>query len=407
LAHHNSHFDDFPPHTRLKHAILNTYIVAWAMKLFMSGITDRLAIVDAFAGPGRDGLGHEGSPLIVVRRARDAMNAAKGKKAHLADPKVLVFAIEERLKWFQQLAENVESIRRETPELVHIFRGTLPDHLDRIQATIGGCPTFYFLDPFGIKGLDAGTYSKALSGPHNEIFALFANIGAVRLHGVVTAERANPASEIESILDAPSLFPDHDTAAIESALGEAALSNEALDASIPASRAHLSLALGGDEWISEIAAVSPNARADTFLSLFGRALSKRGARYVLTVPMRNASGQRIYALVHASKSRAAFITMKEAVSSGLGRSELSAEVREAIKADLSIDAVLLVNRLARALAGRTTSWAHPQRGLKVHLLAGTPLFHFQAEEVKTLLKNAGILRRIDGKEVCVFPNAAS
>lgn len=405
MTQHVKHFDDFQPHTRLKHRILDTYIVAWAMKLFMGRVSDRLAIVDAFAGPGRDGQGREGSPLIAVRRARDAMREARGKRPHLADPKIFVFCIEKKRTWFRQLEENLASERAQTPELIHILEGTLLEHMHHIHATIGNCPTFFFLDPFGIKGLDARTYQKALSGPHNELFALFANIGAVRLHGVVTAERADASSEIARILAAPSLFPEQDAAAIDAARDEAARLNEALDASIPASREHITLALGGNEWMSRLDAAHPGKRADTFLDLFRQRLTASGARYVLTVPMRNDAGQPVYALVHASKSAAAFVTMKDAVSSGLRRGELSSQGSDAIKEALSIDVAAFVDWLRGALAGRTMPWAD-EEGLRALLLASTELFHFQAKDVKALLKRTKILRRANGREVCVFPSVA-
>ena len=176
------HFDEFQPHTRLKHAILDTYIVAWAMKLFMWGKAgDRLAIVDAFAGAGRDEAGNEGSPLIAVRRAREAMAEARGKAPHLTDPKVLVFAIEKHRGRYRALKDNLAQFTSDSPELIRVLEGELADHIDQIGREVGQCPTFFFLDPFGIKGLDAATYPKMFSGRHKEVFALFSDIGAVRL----------------------------------------------------------------------------------------------------------------------------------------------------------------------------------------------------------------------------------
>jgi len=94
--------------------------------------------------------------------------------------------------------------------------------------------------------------------------------------------------------------------------------------------------------------------------------------------------------------------MKEAVSSGLRRDELSKEVRDSMVADLSVDLPKLAERLRSQLAGRTIPWADERRGLKTLLLAETPLFHFQANDLKTVLKEGGILQRVQGKEVCVF-----
>jgi three-Cys-motif partner protein len=402
VTRHERHFEAFQPHTRLKHAILDSYIVAWAMKLLMWGRAGReLAIVDAFGGAGRDEEGNDGSPLIAIKRARQAM--ADARKRGIADAKVHVYAIEKKPGQFRALQETLAPFIAQNPDLVHVLHGELVDHIDHIRSIVGNSPTFYFLDPFGIKGLDASTYQNALAGPHNEMFALFADIGAVRLHGLVTAERADASSEIESILAMPSFFAEYDEAQIEAAQQRAAQINDALDSCIPASREHLTRALGGDQWITTLANAPPEKRADEFLRLFRDALMRAGARHVITVPMRNDEGRRVYALVHASKSRYGLVTMKECVSTGLNREELSAAARNAIRSDLSIDASRLVDALQQQFAGSSIPWAGEQHGLKALLLGHTPLFHFQAAEVKTELKSRGILKRVDRKEQCVFP----
>jgi three-Cys-motif partner protein len=408
LTRHEAHFEKFQPHTRLKHAILDTYIIAWAMKLLMRrGAGSRVVIVDAFAGSGRDRTGYDGSPVIAVKRARQAMERVRSLRPQLGDPQIPVFAIEKHASRFRALQETLEPYARETPNLVHVLRGELSDHIDSILRLSGDDPTFYFLDPFGIKGLDATTYPKALAGQRNEIFALFANIGAVRLHGLVTSERADASSAVAAIQDAPSLFPEDDAAAIVSAAESAARVNEALDASVPASREHLTRALGGEAWVTALEQASPPDRADTFLRLFQEALSRAGAKYVLTVPMRNQFGQPVYALVHASKSAAGFVTMKEAVSSGLRQPDLSEDARNAIKNDLAVDIPSLVETLGRVLAGERRSWAEDRTGVRDLILRNTPLFQFQANELKAALRTAGMLQRLGRKEVCVFPSEAS
>lgn len=404
MTRHEGHFEEFQPHTRLKHAILDTYIIAWAMKMLLRlGAGNSLAIVDAFAGPGRDAAGQAGSPLIAVNRARQAMQAVRASRPERAQPSIHVFAIEQHAGRYRTLQETLAPHVQEMPELVHLQRGELSDHVDSILAVVGDEPTFYFLDPFGIKGLDAGTYAKALAGSRNEIFALFADIGAVRLHGLVTAERADASDAISAIERAPSLFPQDDAAAIQSAADSADRTNEALDMSIPASREHLTRALGGEQWISALEQAPPERRADTFLKLFQEALSRAGAKYVLTVPMRNDAGRRVYALVHASKSVAGFVTMKECISAGLRRTDLSETARAAIQEDLSVALPDIVAWLRRALAGVEIPWTGDREGLRHFVLANTPMFDFQIDELKKSLRGAGILRRVNRKEVCFFP----
>ena len=405
MTQNDHHFDEFQPHTKLKHAILDTYIISWAMKLLMGGAGSTLAIVDAFAGQGRDQAGNPGSPVIAARRALEAMAAARGKTPCLHDPKVHVIAIEKKASYHDTLVEVMEPFVRQHPDLIAVHRGELADHIDEILHTTSVAPTFYFLDPFGVKGLDAGTYAKALAGAHNEIFALFADIGATRLHGLITAERADPTDEVERILSPPSLFPEEDSTRIAAAEAAAARANDALDLSIPASRRHLTRALGSEEWVASLECTAAEDRPDAFLRLFCRALIAAGAQYVVTIPMRNDDGHRVYSLVHASKSKAGFATMKEAVCSGLKKTDIGDEARQRLITDLSIDVATLVAALRQALAGRQRPWADQGAivGIKTLVLQHTAMFPLQYAELKTSLKDAGILRRIDRKEICVFP----
>jgi three-Cys-motif partner protein len=399
------HFDEFEPHTRLKHAILNAYIPSWAMKLLLGGATNRLAIVDAFAGAGRDKAGNDGSPLIAVKRAQEVMLDVRARSARTSNATIHVFAIENHRTRFRQLEQTMEPYRNAAPDLIHILPGELSDHVDRIRQIVGDAPSFYFLDPFGIKGLDAATYPAALRGPRNEIFALFADIGAIRLHGLVTAGRADATSRIEAILASPGLFPELDAAEIESAQVSAMRTNEALDASAPASREHLTRALGSDQWVAEVGQAAASERPNVFLRLFREALIAAGARNVLSVPMRNDLGRHVYALVHASKSVAGLVAMKESVSTGLRSDLLSEPARAAMKSDLAVDIVSLLDTIQRRLASLTVPWAEKDTGLRDLLLAHTGLFQFQMDEVKAELRQRGLLKRIERREVCVFPAA--
>jgi three-Cys-motif partner protein len=407
MSQNAEHFDEFEPHTRLKHAILNAYIPSWAMKLLLGGAANRLAIIDAFAGAGRDTAGNDGSPLIAVKRAREVMLEVRRRSARTSSAEIHVFAIENNRTRFRQLEQTLAPYRSAAPDLIHVLPGELSDHVDRIREIVGDAPSFYFLDPFGIKGLDAATYSAALRGPRNEIFALFADIGAIRLHGLVTANRADATSRIEAILASPGLFPELDAAEIESAQAATTRANEALDASAPASRAHLTRALGSDQWVTAVGHAPAAERPNAFLRLFRQALMAAGARNVLVVPMRNDIGRHVYALVHASKSVAGLVTMKESVSTGLRSDLLSEPARAAMSRDLAVDVRALVDAIQRQLASLTVLWAEKDTGLRDLLLAHTGLFQFQMDEVKTELRQRGILRRIERKEACIFPGAIS
>ena len=407
MSQRTNHFEEFKSHTELKHAILNAYIVAWAMKLLMwrrAGST--LAIVDGFAGAGQDEAGNDGSPIIIARRAVEAMAAAEAANPPVADPKIHLIAVEKVRRNYQKLVRVMEPFAKLNPKLIHLLPGELDEHIEEIVRATRGAPTFYFLDPYGVKGLDARTYSKALIGNHNEVFALFSDIGATRLHGLVTADRADPSDEIESILSRPSLFPQFDAEDIADAEAAATRTNQALDLSIPASHAHLTRALGSDAWVAELEQIPPKDRPDKFLQLFRQALLAAGAKYVVAIPMRNDAGHRVYSLVHASKSKTGFVEMKTAVGKGLKESRLADSARERMLADLSVDLAEVISALQEVFPGRRFFWADQKSGevgLNTLVLQHSAMFPFQSKALKAELARKGILKKIDRREVCEFP----
>jgi len=61
------HFEEFQPHSKHKHLILQQYFLAWGHKLGLRlGAGTVILYVDACAGRGRDDLGNHGSPLIAA-----------------------------------------------------------------------------------------------------------------------------------------------------------------------------------------------------------------------------------------------------------------------------------------------------------------------------------------------------
>jgi three-Cys-motif partner protein len=57
------------PHTAKKHEILRRYFQAWLPILAQHN--PRLLYIDAFAGPGEYSGGEDGSPVVILKAARD------------------------------------------------------------------------------------------------------------------------------------------------------------------------------------------------------------------------------------------------------------------------------------------------------------------------------------------------
>lgn len=395
----DKHFDEFEPHTLLKHAILRTYLATWAMRLLQWGRGgDAVYFVDAFAGLGRDKVGNPGSPLIAARIAAETQAHLRANGFPAATMRVICVEKEPRIA--RGLREYMAPFDASDPGLVTIYEGELVDHIDTILATIRRAPTLYFLDPYGVQGLDASTYPKALAAPSTEMFVLFSDLGANRLRGVVTASAVDVEAQIERLrADRPMLpLPEFEAIAEAEAnamRGAERVRVEALDLTRPASYDYLVRALGGDEWVRELQGIPTADLPDEFLARFLRRLIAAGAGHLLTVPMRNAEGRYVYSLVHASKSLKGFTVMKESVSTGLRSGTLPEEVCIQIRRDLEVSIAPIVDLLARTYSGRTVRWTLPKGEdgdcARRFILQNTPTFDFQLEDVRDALVRRGYI----------------
>jgi three-Cys-motif partner protein len=389
----DDHFRRFRGHTLLKHQILHAYLWAWANKLLRRPQGDRVFFVDAFAGPGKDEEHNPGSPLVAARIAvgiTDALSAIP----KLRGREMQVVAIEQHPPHAAALRGHLAPFNLNGPR-VEVLKGQLLDHIDAVVTRTAGAPTLYFLDPFGIRGLEASTYPKALQGEHNEIFALLADDGVGRLFGLVTATSGGIEARLEQVRNAPSLFPADDQEFEREMRDELEEYQHALDVSQPAARDYLNRALGNTAWERALRECGPEQRRGVFLGLFIEALLSAGAQYVLTIPMRDERGRRKYSLVHASKSVAGFQAMKAAVSTGLRKEFLPAEVRHRIREDLTVDMPEVLAHLRVRFGGKEAGWVNE---VQPYLLGNSGVFDFQLPALRAALETAGqIVRGPKGK----------
>ena len=170
--HRKEYFDDFYPHTLLKHGVLSRYVQAWTNILAQKH--QRLWLVDGFAGRGKDSAGNPGSPLLL------AIAAARLRPK--AD--VQMVAIEQEREAFDALKANLAEFDADAGgpvPIAHLIHGSLNAVAARVFELIGDCPAFFFLDPFGPDGLTLDVVRRVLEKPKREVFALFSHIG-VRRH---------------------------------------------------------------------------------------------------------------------------------------------------------------------------------------------------------------------------------
>lgn len=398
------HFEAFAEHTLLKHAILNAYLQRWAFKILTwRGAGDLVYFVDGFAGAGRDNQGNPGSPTIACRIAQQvrAHFAAKSASGRLK-----VLAVEADPVTHGALLKQLAAFQRVDAECVRALCGSVSERIGDIASEIAQKPTLFFLDPFGLKGLDAATYPAMLAGPHNEVLALYQDIGAARLRGVVHAD-THTEKQRSALRSAPSLFPEMDVQAVKNLEAKAAKQRGVVQRLGPAAREAISRALGDSSWEAELRGCSAGDARIEMIIRFVRRLAASGAQYLHVLPMHSESGGHKYCLVHASKSLKGYIAMKEAVSESLNKTELSETMRQRMREDLRVPVSDILGFVQVHFGGQTVRWTGEtsQEGASIRksLLEDTSVFHFQCPEIKDELKSSGWLRRVNRVEVCSVP----
>lgn len=401
------HFEAFADHTLLKHAILRAYLQSWAFKLLLRpGAGDVIYFVDGFSGPGIDGKGNPGSPVIASQIAVQVRRYLKTKTGRQVQLRVI--AIEADPRKFRQLESQLDPFRADNPTSAVALHGTLSEHADHVVREIAGQPALFFLDPFGVKGLDASKYPAMLSGNHNEIFVLFDDVGAARLRGVVHA--ADPVERRRRALEAsPSLFAELDAQRASELERAAQEKSQVVRRFGENARRPLSEALGDSSWEVELRGASSDHARGGLIFRFITALLDAGGRHPTVVYMRSETGGHKYCLVHISKSLSGYTAMKEAVSSGLSREDLSVDMRLRMREDLRVPMAEVVARVQERFGGRAVRWS-AEKGQEIEtvkrfLLEETDVFDFQCPEIKAGMKDRGWLRTINRLQHLVVPGA--
>lgn len=372
------YWEEFKDHTLFKHFVLECYASAWMQKVVRGRAAREVVVVDAFAGMGGDQVGNPGSP---VRLARAAAIAGAKLAADLGIPvPVHVIAIELKPQWCAALAAYM----RPFGSTVEVLEGTLRDHLPRILDEHGSNPTLFFLDPFGLKGLEADLVSRALAGEAREALVLFNDPGADRLAGA-----AGGHDEAESGVQG-SLFGPSASEEIESPVaGELA---EPSWGESGASREILERAFGGNAWELALGGVTGGpARRTALIRSYETLLQSMGARYTTRIPVCNARGEREYTLVHASKSPHGRLTMKQEALRALRLCDLPERVKTIIQGQLRTDLEGAILGLWEVFGGQEVFWSEDHvPSIKAHLLQETEMFPHQLDEVRGRLKGSKV-----------------
>jgi three-Cys-motif partner protein len=383
MTRNEDHFERFGLHTLCKHQLLERYLTSWVAKLGLDGREHRkLLLVDAFAGAGGDLAGNPGSPLIMVKAAKE-MEAAVSAIRRLR-VQVEVVLIEEKENVYQQLEERISGLDTSWQRRVKIHRGTLAEHMPRLDLEHSSTPAFCFVDPYGIIGIDVPVLQQFLAVPRREVLIQFNAHAAHRIASTLRRERPKQEERRRREWMELDLFTDNEASRKEHerkiALGRIAL------------RAGQRVAVHALNQIFGVTGDPESLPTESvgYIQLLEERLAHGGAPYLTRLPIYNEDDQLQYVLLHASPHPVGRRTIKECYQTILNKGPLPASALAAMRDAASGPCDDAFIELREAFAGRTAHWSRDVEGsLGQYLLQETALFPWQLKEVQSILGSHG------------------
>ena len=165
----------------LKHAVLDAYIEPFAMKTGSTSAGGRVAFIDGYAGEGRYADGSDGSPALVLAKAK---KIARQRQLEC-------FFVEDDMRNYEQLASLVDSEGDNC--VVCILFGDVEQHLQGLITRTRGIPLLVFLDPFGLmlpmdRVLEIFSRPGGLGSPATEVLINFSAVALRRIAGHLASQ---------------------------------------------------------------------------------------------------------------------------------------------------------------------------------------------------------------------------
>jgi three-Cys-motif partner protein len=153
----NSFFLESREQSQIKARIVVKYFWAWAKVIIPStkGRGNRIAYIDLFAGPGRYEDGTISTPLMVLQRAIEDPNLRSMLVTMFNDQD------KENVGKLQAAVDALPGIRtlKYKPQISNEIVGA---QIAAMFAAVKMVPTFFFVDPWGYKGLSLGLINSVL-----------------------------------------------------------------------------------------------------------------------------------------------------------------------------------------------------------------------------------------------------
>lgn len=168
---------DYKRQTQIKHAILEKYLWAWLRILGKRRCL--LYYVDGFAGPGRykeesTGEIKQGSPVIAIKAYLE--HREKGEQYELK----FINVEKDEANW-QELEDSTRVFKSQVD--IENIPGEFLDNIDHILKKIGNAFAFFFVDPFGISGIEFAEIETVFARENTEILLNFNYEGLRRCVG--------------------------------------------------------------------------------------------------------------------------------------------------------------------------------------------------------------------------------
>lgn len=156
----NSFFDESRENSLVKSEIVAKYFWAWAKVIMPTAkkMSNKIAYIDLFSGPGRYQDGSKSTPLLILERA-------------IADPdmsQMLVTLFNDKdsnnTRSLQQAIESIPDISRLSYKPIVLNKEVGEEIVQAIQEINENVPTLFFIDPWGYKGLSLKLIGSIIKG---------------------------------------------------------------------------------------------------------------------------------------------------------------------------------------------------------------------------------------------------
>ena len=199
--------------TQIKLDILRKYLRAWA--IIIGSYFREAYFVDCFAGRGKYNFGDKkdsisGSPVIGVGTSLEVKNIKlkKGLKFNLS-----IIAIESEKENLESLKRFIKEMDPKSETKIEIVESEFGAAIPEVLNKISGVPAFFFIDPYGIKGVTKESIDLIVNRTGStEIFLNYMQMGVQRVKGqyknVNHADEKIRIKAIKTVAHMDSLFGD-------------------------------------------------------------------------------------------------------------------------------------------------------------------------------------------------------